>query len=231
MKPFRFQKFSIAQSPLVFRVGTDAVLLGSLSSVSSAKNILEIGTGTGIVALMIAQRNSSAKITALDIDPNAQLLAEKNFHNSVFSERLQSILFDFKNYTTSEKFDLIISNPPYFQENSSKKDVVARQLVEMDFRLLLEKSSHLLSSVGKLSIIIPNEISNEIISLALQFGLHLSRQINVKGIATGDCIRVILEFSKRQSSIDISEFVIEKSPRKYSDQYIALTKDFHVFGG
>ena len=108
-------------------MGTDGVLLGAMCSVENAKNILEVGAGTGLVSLMLAQRNSNAEILAIDIDKNAVKLAEKNFRNSSFSERLRILNQDFKNFNGEEKFDLIVSNPPYFEENNSEKDVVARQ--------------------------------------------------------------------------------------------------------
>ena len=133
MKPFRFQQFDIQQSSDVFRVGTDAVLLGVLSSVHLAKKVLEVGTGTGIISLMLAQRNPEANILAIDINSEAVDIAQNNFSNSPFSERIKSQLQDFKKFETLEKFDLIISNPPYFEINSSDKDILARQRLELDF--------------------------------------------------------------------------------------------------
>ncbi len=122
MKPFHFQKFTVNQSAKVFRVGTDGVLLGASATVEKAENILEIGTGTGLIALMIAQRNPKAFITAIDLNEEAVTLASENFRNSPYRDRLKAILQDFKQIKTEEKFDLIVSNPPYFEENSSEKD-------------------------------------------------------------------------------------------------------------
>ena len=127
MKTFHFKNFTINQSSKVFRVGTDGVLLGASTTVENAANILEIGTGTGLISLMMAQRNPNATITALDIDEDAVALASVNFRNSPFSSRLNAVLQDFKKHETHEKFDLIVSNPPYFEENPSEKDVLARQ--------------------------------------------------------------------------------------------------------
>ena len=118
MKPFRFQQFDIQQNADVFRVGTDAVLLGALANLSEAKNILEVGAGTGIISLMIAQRNPEAQILAIDINSEAVNISQANFSNSPFSDRIKSQLQDLKNFETEEKFDLIISNPPYFEINS-----------------------------------------------------------------------------------------------------------------
>jgi tRNA1Val (adenine37-N6)-methyltransferase len=144
MKPFRFQQFSIQQSKNVFRVGTDGVLLGALCSLSSPKNILEVGTGSGLISLMLAQRESSAKILAIDINSEAIELAGINFRNSPFSDRLKTKFQDFKNFESDEKFDLIVCNPPFFEENNSAKDILARQQVELNFENLIEKSSQFL---------------------------------------------------------------------------------------
>lgn len=229
MKDFRFQKFSVKQTESVFRVGTDAVLLSVLSNCSSAKNVLEIGTGTGIISLMIAQRNPNAKILAIDIDENAANLAQENFENSIFSERLEAKYQDFKVFESPEKFDLIISNPPYFEINNSQKDILARQKLELDFMDLTRKSSELLSDKGILSVIIPQTEKFSFIKIAEKFNLCLNRKIEIKGIQTAEPKRAILEFSFIKSETRAENFVIEKSPRNYSDEYLELTKDFHVF--
>ena len=230
MKPFRFQQFSIQQSKDVFRVGTDGVLLGAMCNVKNAKKILEIGTGTGLISLMLAQRNVSAKISAIDINENAVKLASENFRNSIFNENLKVELKDFKNFETNENFDLVVCNPPFFEENASAKDVLARQQVELNFRNLVEKSTEIITKKGILSIILPSEAATDVKSLAEEFNLYLVREINIFGIEGGNLKRNILEFSLVQKPLEISDFVIEKKPREYSDQYLNLTKNFHVFG-
>ena len=230
MKPFRFQQFSIQQSKDVFRVGTDGVLLGAMCNVKKAKKILEIGTGTGLISLMLAQRNVSAKISAIDINENAVKLASENFRNSIFNENLKVELKDFKNFETNENFDLVVCNPPFFEKNASAKDVLARQQVELNFRNLVEKSTEIITKKGILSIILPSEAATDVKSLAEEFNLYLVREINIFGIEGGNLKRNILEFSLAQKPLEISDFVIEKSPREYSDQYLNLTKNFHVFG-
>ena len=230
MKPFRFQKFEIQQSKNVFRVGTDGVLLGALCDVSNAEKVLEIGSGTGLISLMIAQRNSFSDILALDINEVAVNLTKQNFENSPFFERLKVAHEDFKNFQTPEKFDFIVSNPPYFDENSSQKDILARQNVELNFKDLIEKSSKFLQEKGILSVIIPSDFTKEFIETANDFKLNLVRKVNIFGIENGVLKRNILEFSKSEKIWVEEHFVIEKSPRKYSDQYLELTKEFHIFG-
>ena len=229
MKPFQFQKFTIQQDENVFRVGTDGVLLGAFCDVSEKGNVLEIGTGTGLISLMMAQRNTFAKILAVDINENAVKLASENFRNSPFAKNLKVELKDFKNFETEEKYDLVVCNPPFFEENNSGKDVLARQQVELNFKNLIEKSAEIITENGILSIIIPSESASEIESLAQKFKFYLIKKINIYGIEGGNLKRNILEFSFAQKPIKITDFVIEKSPRKYSEQYLELTKEFHVF--
>lgn len=229
MKPFRFQQFEIHQSSDVFRVGTDAVLIGVLSNVVNAKQILEVGTGTGIISLMLAQRNANANILALDINAEAVQISQNNFSNSPFADRVQSQHQDFKNFETEERFDLIVSNPPYFKINNSEKDVLARQRLELDFSDLIQKASQLLSDEGLFSVIIPIDSEKEFTKICLNNNLFLQRKIIIKGIETAEPKRVVLEYSLKESEIIVENFVIEKSPRVYSDEYLELTKDFHLF--
>lgn len=229
MKPFQFQNFTIQQNKNVFRVGTDGVLLGVLCRAKNAENILEVGTGTGLISLMLAQRNTNAKILAIDINKEAVELAGENFKNSVFSDRLNVVVQDFKIFNSDKKFDAIVCNPPFFEKSKSGKDILARQQIELTFKILIEKSSDLLSEKGTLAVIIPSESSSEFENIAKKFGLHLIKKINIFGIKDGNLKRNMLEFSKENSPLEITNLIIEKSPRKYSEQYLALTKEFHVF--
>lgn len=231
MKPFKFKQFEIQQSADVFRVGTDGVLLGALANIDLAGNVLEIGTGTGLVSLMLAQRNSEANFLGIDINEEAVNLTKINFENSPFKLRLKNIFQDFKTFETEEKFDCIVSNPPYFEESGSAKDKIARQTVELSFQQLISKSSQLLSANGIFSVIIPFEIGESFIEIAEENQLFLNRKINIYGIENSKIKRLILEFSLHEKTPDESDFIIEKSPRKYSDQYLELTKEFHVFKG
>lgn len=229
MKPFSFQKFQIQQSKTVFRVGTDAVLLGAMANVEKANKVLEVGTGTGLISLMLAQRNSTANFLGLDINPEAVALTQENFKNSPFCSRLKNSLIDFKEFITTEKFDFIVSNPPYFEESSSSKDKIARQTVELNFEQLINKSSLLLADKGILSVIIPYEVGEVFVHLASKNQLYLVRKVNIFGIENSKVKRLILEFSPYKMDFIESDFTIEKSPRNYSDQYLELTKEFHVF--
>lgn len=229
MKPFKFKQFEIQQSKNVFRVGTDGVLLGALASTSNASKVLEVGTGTGLISLMLAQRISRAEFLGIDINEDAVDLTRINFENSPFKTRLKNIQQDFKNFESEEKFDLIVSNPPYFEASDSEKDKIARQTVELNFQQLIFKSSKLLSESGVFSVIIPVEAGEVFIELAKENQLFLIKRINIIGIENSKIKRLVFEFSLTEKTVEESEFIIEKSPRTYSDQYLELTKEFHVF--
>ncbi|WP_144281791.1 tRNA1(Val) (adenine(37)-N6)-methyltransferase [Chryseobacterium echinoideorum] len=229
MKSFRFKQFEIQQSKDVFRVGTDGVLLGAFSDVVNASHVLEIGTGTGLISLMLAQRNLSAQFLGIDINEEAVNLTEINFERSPFASRLKSKCQDFKSFETENKFDLIVSNPPYFEASDSERDKLARQTVELNFIQLISGSAKSLSEKGILSVIIPVESGEGFIKTAAEYDLHLVREINIRGIKNSKIKRVILEFSLAEKILQQIDFTIEKSPRIYSDEYLELTKEFHVF--
>ncbi|MGR3855845.1 tRNA1(Val) (adenine(37)-N6)-methyltransferase [Chryseobacterium indologenes] len=229
MKPFTFKQFQIQQSKDVFRVGTDGVLLGALADVEHASHVLEVGTGTGLISLMLAQRNLQAGFLGLDINEDAAQLTRLNFENSPFHARLKNSHQDFKTFETVDRFDLIVSNPPYFEESGSEKDKIARQTVELNFRQLISRAAELLAGNGFFSVIIPVEAGGTFVSIGKENNLHLNRKINIRGIENAKAKRLILEFSSQEKETSESDFVIEKSPRQYSDQYLELTKEFHVF--
>lgn len=229
MKPFQFKQFSIQQSKTVFRVGTDGVLLGATATVNNTKNILEVGTGTGLISLMLAQRNQEAEIEAIDISTDAVKIAATNFENSPFKNRLKVFIQDYKNFIPKEKYDLIVSNPPYFAENESSKDVIARQQTELSFEVLIKKSSKIISENGLLSVIIPFESGVIFEENCSRNKLYLNKKVQIYGIKDSKPKRLILEFGFYQKEIMESKVVIEKSPRKYTDEYLKLTEEFHQF--
>jgi len=229
VKPFKFKYFEIQQSEDVFRVGTDGVLLGILADVENASEVLEIGTGTGLISLMLAQRNFHASFLGIDINAAAAWLTKANFEHSPFHSRLKNIHQDLKVFETEKKFDLIVSNPPYFEESGSDKDKIARQTIELNFKQLISTSVKFLSDHGVLSVIIPAEAGGIFVETASENHLFLNRKVNIKGIENSKTRRLVLEFSFVKEVIEESDFIIEKSPRQYSDQYLELTKEFHVF--
>lgn len=231
MKPFRFKNFTVQQHNDVFRVGTDGVLLGALTDVAGRGNILEVGTGTGLVAMMIAQRNENAKITAIDLNPIAVEIASENFKASPFKDRIQAIQDDYKEFHTENKFDLIISNPPYFEANPSQKDVAARQQRELTFQSLIIKTVEILAESGRFCVIIPSAAGPFFEQICRVNNLYLSRRIKIYGNENVEPKRVILDFGfKEKQNVAEEIFIIEKAPRVYSEQYLKATEQFHDFG-
>ncbi|MCT3922444.1 methyltransferase [Elizabethkingia anophelis] len=226
MKPFVFKQFEILQDKEVFRVGSDGVVLGALCNGEGAVRALEVGCGTGLISLMLAQRFSSAVFDALDINTKAVEIAGQNFSNSPFANRLNVVEINYNDFESVEKYDLIVSNPPYFESDSSK-DLIARHQVLLSFQQLIYKSARLISDTGILSVIIPCDDAENFITIAEDNNLHLIRKIDIYGIKGGKLKRNILEFSRKLSELVLEELVLEKEKRIYSDEYRELTKDFH----
>ncbi|AMR42531.1 MULTISPECIES: tRNA1(Val) (adenine(37)-N6)-methyltransferase [Elizabethkingia] len=226
MKPFVFKQFEILQDKEVFRVGTDGVVLGALCNGEGVARALEVGCGTGLISLMLAQRFSSAVFDALDINTKAVEIAGQNFSNSPFANRLNVVEINYNDFESVEKYDLIVSNPPYFESDSSK-DLIARHQVLLSFQQLIYKSARLISDTGILSVIIPCDDAENFITIAEDNNLHLIRKIDIYGIKGGKLKRNILEFSRKLSELVLEELVLEKEKRIYSDEYRELTKDFH----
>lgn len=230
MKPFVFKEFSVAQSGDVFRVGTDAVLLGALAETKGKSKVLEVGCGTGIISLMIAQRNTSAQVLAIDISQKAVDLTHENFLNSPYSDRLEALKADFSVFTFHQKFDLIISNPPYFELNSSQKDVLARQMLTLDFQSLIDGAAANLSAEGVFSVIIPALESERFTAIAVESRLSLVRKVKIIGLKGKEVKRVILEFGfKAPDQVMEKQLVVQETPRVFTQEYLGITKDFHVF--
>lgn len=229
-KPFRFKKFIIHQDQCAMKVGTDGVLLGAWSAVENRKNILDVGTGTGLVAMMMAQRNPHANIDAVEIDVEAYQQAKYNFQQADFSN-LTIYESDFNDFEIIESYDLIVSNPPFFEVNKQMNDSsrkVARQQNVLSFENLVEKSVEILQQNGQLELILPFEALEEITTIAQKNKLFLQRLTKVKGNPQTDFKRILVSFGFDQTQLLEDELIIEKSRHQYTDEYIALTKDFYL---
>ena len=215
------------------KVGTDGVLLGAWTDVENTSNILDIGTGSGLIALMLAQR-SKANITAIDIDKNAVIQAKKNAENSQWANRMKVIesdLMEFSN-STNQQFDLIVSNPPYFK-NSLETPELARTIARhatTDFHnQIIISSLKLLSDNGKLCLILPISEGNECIRFAQSNGLNCSKKITVYPKFNSDAKRLLIELSKQETTCFESEITIESPVRHcYTNEFITLVKDFYL---
>lgn len=228
---FQFKQFTISQDKCAMKVGTDGVLLGAWANVEQATNILDIGTGTGLVALMAAQR-SQARITGLEIDADAASQAMENVSVSPWKDRVIIIREDFCTYNTEEKFDAIVSNPPYFinsQASPNGQRNIARHCGRLDFRSLVWGASRLLAEAGELSLILPAYALPEVSGIARENGLYPARQLNIKTIPEKEAGRILIAFRPQATPFEEDEILIEKGRHIYSDEYIALTKAFYLY--
>ena len=219
------------------KVGTDGVLLGAWCSLeNSPKKILDIGTGTGIISLMLAQRSSAITIDGVEIDTSAYMQTVDNFENSDWSDRLYCYNASFQKFaddTHNEKetYDLIVSNPPFYTEdyitkNSSRNK--ARFTTSLTFKQLIAGVSKILSKSGFFSTIIPFKEESTFISLAEQHRLFLNKICRVKGNKNSDIKRSLLTFSFYKKEINETNLIIENSRHKYTKEYVELTNSFYI---
>ena len=230
-KPFKFKQFSIFQDKTAMKVGTDGVLLGAWATNNSGNTILDIGTGTGLISMMLAQRFPESQIDAIEIDENAYYQAKENFENAPFYNRLSIYLTSLQDYKTDKKYDLIVSNPPFFTVNDlnefdARKQ--ARQEETLTFSDLLEKTAQLLNKDGLANFIIPHDRMLEFCTIAAENALKVSKTTLIKGNETSPIKRVLLEFSFEENEIEENTLTIEIERHRYTNDYINLTKDFYL---
>ncbi len=230
---FQFKQFKIKQEKTAMKVGTDGVLLGAWVNIADAGSILDIGTGTGLIALMLAQR-SDAKITAIEIEKNAAEEAVENAEHSKWKERItvQNISFQDFVESTTLTFELIVSNPPYFTDalkNNSKTKSLARHTDYLPFYKLLQGASKLLSSNGKLAVVIPFSVADDFIQTANFYQLNVIRRTDVKPSPLRNANRILLEFSKNTCSHQtVILSILNNDGINYTDDYKNLTRDFYL---
>lgn len=213
------------------KVGTDGVLLGAWTDVQHSRRILDIGTGTGLIALMLAQRCEKAQVTAIDIDTDAVSQAQENIADSPWKDRVEARLQDVCSYSTENRFDTIVSNPPYFVDSLECPDnqrTLARHANTLDAERLLGKVAELLLDDGLFSLILPADQADHIIRMAADNGLYLSHYTTVITRPGLPPKRVLMEFRKTEGSCKTDELIIELDRHVYSEGYIALTKDFYL---
>lgn len=229
MSIFRFKEFSIIQDRSPMKVGTDAMILGSLVDVDLKGKCLEIGTGTGVISLMLLQRSPELFITAIDIDAESSEEATQNFSNSPWCSRVKGIQCDFLNYSFETKFDLIVSNPPYFENgllNNSKRKAAARHEDSLPLINLFEKSSKLLTDKGSFWLILPFATASKWKYRSKDFELFCKVEITIYGKPNLPK-RTVFCFSKEEVECIRKDLILRHDDNTYTDQYKLLTFDFH----
>lgn len=216
------------------KVGTDGVLLGAWAPINhNPFSVLDIGAGTGILSLMLAQRSHAGQIDALEIDEDAYEQCVENFEASNWGDRLfcfHAGLDEFMD-EPEEEYDLIVSNPPFYSEDyktESEQRDLARFQDALPFEDLVEAAQLLLSENGFFAVIIPFKEEERFIGLANEFDLFPFKITRVKGTPTTEIKRSLLAFSFSEKQIEIDELIIETARHQYTDDYIALTKDFYL---
>ncbi|EZH71670.1 tRNA (adenine-N6)-methyltransferase [Aquimarina atlantica] len=233
-KPFVFKDFMVHQDRCAMKIGTDGVLLGAWVPINDAvTSILDIGTGTGIIALMAAQRSHAEVIDAIEIDADAYEQAVENFEASPWGDRLFCYHASFQEFVIEidDQYDLLISNPPFYAEDyktsDSKRDM-ARFEDALPFEHLVIGGSKLLSNKGLFAMIIPYKEETRVIDIAAQVSLFPQKITRVKGTPTSEIKRSLLLFGRDQINFEANELVIETKRHHYTDAYINLTKAFYL---
>jgi len=231
--PFQFKQFSVNDDKCAMKIGTDGCLLGAWADISNAVNILDIGAGSGIVSLMLAQR-SNALIDSVEIDKDAYTQCIENYKNSPWKERLHVFHNPLQEYVKSctKKYDLIVSSPPYFvnsmKTNCSKRKL-ARHTDSLTFEELISGAKRIMNLNAKFCVIIPTDIVKNFLDIALIEGFFMSKKTEIEPKAKAKALRTLLqmELIKKPCTQD-NLAILDKQGKAYTTEYISLTKDFYL---
>jgi len=228
---FRFKYFEVDQTGCAMRINTDGVLLGAIAVHPFPLNILDIGTGTGVIAMMLAQRFLSAKVDAVEIDESAAKAADKNFRHSPFAERSALFSHSIEDYAPTVKYELIVSNPPYFVndlKNSEKRKEIARHADAYFFDMLLKKSASILNEDGLLWLILPVKQAEKVVINAVLQKLFPVKIIDIYSDETKEPFRQIICLGFGSPQVIYEQVYIYAAQGVYTDQYKQLLKDFFL---
>jgi tRNA1Val (adenine37-N6)-methyltransferase len=227
---FHFRKFDVYHDLCAMKVGTDGVLLGAWVNIENSKRILDAGTGSGLIALMLAQR-SDAKIDAVEIDTSGYEQAKKNVALSPWADRINVIHSDLNDYNPGNLYDVVVSNPPFFR-NSLKTPKRTRNLARHDISLsweqLIKKTSNLLTSEGRFSVILPIEAEGVFDAICWESKLYITRRCEVSTTEGGSPKRLLMEFSFKRTNTEHTRLAIETADHHYTTAFETLTSDFYL---
>ena len=228
---FKFKQFEVDQTGCAMRINTDGVLLAASATHQHPKKILDIGTGTGVIALMLAQRFNGAQVDAVEIDFQAAETANGNAARSKFSDQINVFNTAFEDFITNEKYDLIVSNPPFFVndlKNEEKRKGIARHAAADFFGMLICKSAGLLSASGKICLVLPIKQALEVERLGAEFNLSVSEKIYLHSDKDKPVFRVIICLEAGIPKLEEHHFYIYQSDKVHTEAYHALLKDFFL---
>lgn len=233
-KPFQFKEFSIQQNKTAMKVGTDGVLLGAWAQIKPEYfSLLDIGAGTGLIALMLAQKSNAEVIDAIELNDEAYEQTVENFEQSDWGDRLFCYHASLQEFVDEieDEYDLIISNPPFYTstfKELSEDRAMARHTESLSYTELLEGTSKLLSEIGSCAFIIPFSEEENFIKIASEYNLFPNRITSVKGTENSPIKRSLLQLSFQETEIETNELIIEIERHKYTQDYIDLVKDYYL---
>jgi tRNA1Val (adenine37-N6)-methyltransferase len=229
---FRFKQFNVEQGRCAMKVSTDACIQGAWTPVGSAvAHILDIGTGTGLLSLMLAQRNGVASIDALELSPEAAGQAKENAKASPFANRIDVVQTDATQWKSSHLYELIICNPPFFQNALKGPDAGrndARHSDSLDMQTLIRLSLQWLTANGAASFLWPKAEHDVFADLAQKAGIYLSEQLDIRHRVGSAVTRVVGIYSKQQSAVVFEDLTIKNEADQYTDQFRRLLSPFYL---
>jgi tRNA1Val (adenine37-N6)-methyltransferase len=229
---FRFKQFTVEQKNAPFRVGTDACLLGAWANIQDVETCLEVGFGTGVITLMLAQRGVK-KITAVEINPTAFKTGKCNFEKAPFNCQINAVCTDFLTFDSPEKFDLIICNPPFFTNATKTTDEllnIARHDDTLPLPLLIEKAGQLLSGNGKIAMVLPFDKLDFTIKTAEKNRLYVHKINFVRPTPSKPPKRILIEIQPIENkNIRKEELIIEFAPLQYTPEFKKLLQPFYLY--
>jgi tRNA1Val (adenine37-N6)-methyltransferase len=231
MSVFKFKQFEVDQQGCAMKINTDGVLLAAKANHSYPHNILDIGTGTGVIALMLAQRYPDAYVEAIEIDEQASETARYNFQQSAFKDRLVGSHIAIQDYVATKKFDLIVSNPPFFLNDLKSEELrkgIARHADLDFFEALVVKSAGLLTEKGLLWLILPPKQADLVVGISASQGLTLLERIHIHSDESKPVFRQIIVLGKESRDRIERDFYIYESFQQYTSAYRQLLKDFFL---
>jgi tRNA1Val (adenine37-N6)-methyltransferase len=227
---FRFKQFDVKQTNNPLKVGTDAMLLGAFIDATDKKSGLDLGTGTGVLSLMVAQKNSEIQLDAVEINSLAAAECSFNFEQSIWSNRLKCLDGDYLSIDFQKRYDLIFSNPPYHLESIIGENLDYNRAKHSDSNELAELIrlvNRILSKEGDFWLILPFQLQTYIQELAGENQLFCKQLIQIHAKENKPNTRTIFQFQKKQSNLVVSDFYIRNADNSYTEAYIQLTKAFH----
>ena len=235
-KPFKFKQFSIVQNNAAMKVGTDGVLLGAWAQIKKNECILDVGTGTGLISLMLAQKaDGSCRIDAIEIEKGAIEDAILNIKNSRWNESIKLHHIDFQLYKSKTLYDVIISNPPFFEGLAPENEIrsIARNATDkLSYENLILKATKLLKEDGRIYLILPYSSLNKVVKLGFENNLIVSKQLNIKPKKNKLFNRVLVELIRNhdesKTDLKIEEIIIRNDLNEYTSEHKQLTQAYYL---